>query len=273
MRATLAWLATLSLGFPALGQQIALTYSAASIVNAASNQVGPLAPATFVSIYGTELSNVTRAILAEDIRDGVLPTALTGTGLRVLVNNLPANVYYVSPSQINFLVPSTLGPGKTTVQVIVDGHGGPIVPVTLKAASPALFQMDASTAIAVHADSSLLTAASPAVAGEVVVLYATGLGYTSPLTQYSQIAYRAAPLDDPGFRVLLDGIEVAPSRILYAGVAPGFAGLFQVNVKLPDSLAANPEVRLLASGETSPPGIHIFAKSSQPDASAARSSK
>jgi uncharacterized protein (TIGR03437 family) len=269
------WLATLGLGAIApgqSGQQIALNYSAASIVNAASNQPGPVAPATFVSIYGSELSNITRSISAEEIRNGNLPTSLTGTGLRVLVSSVPANIYYVSPSQINFLMPSNLTPGSVEVQVVVDGHAGASAFLIVNWASPALFQMDGTKGIAVHADNSLCTAASPAIPGEVIVLYATGLGITVPQTAYSQVPRSAALLMDLAiFRVVLDGVEVDPQRVLYAGVAPGFAGLFQVNVRLPEAFGDNPEIRLRASGQTSPAGIHLFAKTPQPPAAGARS--
>ncbi len=275
MRATLAWLVALGLGAIAhgqTGQQIALTYSAASIVNAASNQPGPLAPSTFVSIYGAGLSNVTRSISTDDIHGNILPTVLIGTGLRVLVNYVPANIYYVSPTQINFLMPSNLNPGTAEIQVVVDGHAGASAFLAVNAASPALFQMDATLAVAVHADSSLCTAAAPAGPGEVIVLYATGLGPTLPPTPYSQIPKAAGPLAEmASFRVVLDGVEVDPQRVLYAGIAPGFAGLFQINVQLPDSLGDNPEVRLKASGLTSPAGIRFYAKTPQPTAAGARS--
>ena len=273
MRATFVWLAALCLGIPAEGQQqIALTYSAASIVNAASNQAGPLAPATFVSIYGAELSNVTRSISPDDIRGVLLPTILIGTGLRVLVNSVPANIYYVSPGQINFLMPTNLTPGVATVQVIVDGHAGQAAVVTVNAASPALFLMDGIHAIAVHADASLLTAEAPGAPGETIVLYATGLGPTIPSIPYSQIPKNAGPLAElASFRILLDGVEVDPARVAYAGIAPGFAGLFQINVKLPDTLPEHPEVRLRASGQISPTGVILFARTPQPVASSVRS--
>src|SRR5438132_9456815 len=89
------------------------SYSGASIVNAADNQPGPLAPNAIATLYGTGLAYITKAISPQDIRGGLLPTILPGTGVRVLVGNLPANIYFVSPTQINFLVPSSLLSGPT----------------------------------------------------------------------------------------------------------------------------------------------------------------
>ncbi|MEO8027673.1 MAG: hypothetical protein ABI823_14420 [Bryobacteraceae bacterium] len=275
VRAAIVWLAALGLGAFAQaqssGQRIALTYSAASIVNAASNVPGPLAASTFVSIYGAQLSNVTRALSFDDIHGNVLPTTLIGTGLRVLVNAVPANVFYVSPSQINFLMPSNLNPGTAEIQVVVDGHAGVSAFLAVAAASPAFFQLDAVTIIGTHADATLVDKQSPALPGEIVVLYATGLGQTVPPTPYSQIPRGAGPLADiASFRVVLDGVELDPARVAYAGIAPGFAGLFQINVRLPDTLGEDPEIRVRASGQLSPPGLHLPARTSQLSSSSAR---
>ena len=95
----------------AVALQAAPSYSAASIVNAADNLAGPLAPNTIATIYGTGLAYGTKWLTPDDIRGGVLPTVLPGTGVRILVGGVLANLYYVSPLQINFLVPPNLLPG------------------------------------------------------------------------------------------------------------------------------------------------------------------
>src|ERR1700694_270877 len=107
------------------------TYSTASIVNAADNQSGPLAPNCIATIYGTGLAYTTRALAASDIRNNALPTVLPGTGLRVLVSGIPAGIYYVSPTQINFLVPANLLPGPADIQIALDGLAGPDILVQL----------------------------------------------------------------------------------------------------------------------------------------------
>ena len=111
-------------------------YSAAGIVNAADNQTHSLAPNTIASLYGVRLSYVTAAITANDIRGGLLPTVLPGTGVQVLVRYIPAAIYYVSPTQINFLVPADLLPGPATLQVVLDAHTGPAVKIQIGSASP-----------------------------------------------------------------------------------------------------------------------------------------
>jgi uncharacterized protein (TIGR03437 family) len=144
------------------------------------------------------------------------------------------------------------------LQLVNDSIAGPAVPIPLGNAAPALFQMDATTVIATHGNGPLVTGAAPAKRGEVVVVYATGLGITTPPAIANQIPQSLAPLADMGtFQVLLNGTPVDKKAILYAGVTPGFAGLFQINVLLPADAPANPEIRVSSSGVLSPAGRTI----------------
>jgi len=221
------------------------SYSAAGIVNAADNLPGPLAPNTIATIYGTGLAYGTKWLTAGDIRGGLLPTVLPGTGVRILVGGILANLYYVSPLQINFLVPPNLLPGASDVQVVIDGLSGPLIPIQLAAAAPALFQLDAQNAVTTRDDGSAITPDKPVKPGEDVILYVTGLGQTVPPVQYSELPTRAAPLKQlADLKVVLDGAAIDTSNITYAGIAPGFAGLYQVNMKLPVSTGSNPEIRI-----------------------------
>lgn len=220
-------------------------YSSDSIVNSADNQPGALAPNTLATIYGKNLAYGTRALTADDVRGGTLPTVLPGTGARVLIGNLVANLIYVSPTQINFLVPPILLPGTVTVYVVVDGLAGPAAKVQLARVAPAFFQLDQETAIASHANGDLVTPQAPAKPGEIIVLYATGLGQTRPPVDYGLLPMSAALLADLSTLVVtLDGAAVDPSAILYAGVCPGYGGLYQVNLTLPTSVGSNPQITI-----------------------------
>lgn len=262
MPAALFLLAGLVFGFAARADtgvsRGAPSYSATSIVNAADNQPGWLAPNAIGTLYGVGLAFTTKALSANDIQSGTLPTVLPGTGVRVLIGNLPANIYFVSPGQINFLVPSILLPGKVDVQVVIDGTFGPAISVQLAPAAPALFEADAQNIVATRADGSVVTSDSPARPGDYVVLYATGMGPTAPPVPYGQLPTAAAALTHlSDLTVLLDGVAVDQNRIAYAGVAPGFAGLYQINVKLPDSTGSNPEIRVSIANQASRPGIRL----------------
>ncbi len=233
-------------------------YSAESLVNAADNQPGILAPNAIATLYGKNLAYTTRALLPGDIRSGNLPTVLPGTGVRVLVGGLAANIYYVSPTQLNFLIPPNLIPGTVNLQIAIDGLAGPAVSVQLAPAAPALFQLDQWYAVATHLDGSVITSDAPARPGEFVVLYANGLGQTLPPIVYSELPTTAAPLKQiADFRVLLDGAAVDSTAIAYAGVAPGFAGLYQINLRLPQSTASNPEIRIALGDAVSKSGLRL----------------
>jgi uncharacterized protein (TIGR03437 family) len=230
-------------------------YTASSIANSAASVAGLYAPDTFITIYGQDLAHVIVSISADDIHAGMLPISLIGTGVTVLINNLGAAIYYVSPGQINVLIPANLTAGPATLQLEVDGLAGPAVTIMLGATAPAMFQIDAVTVLATHADYSLVTAATPAQPGEEIVLYATGLGATIPPATYNQLPETAAALAaGVNFLVMVNGASVDPRDILYAGVAPGFAGLFQINLILPANTPPNPEIRIGSSAQMSPPG-------------------
>jgi len=237
-------------------------YTAASIVNAADNQSGALAANTIGTIYGVNLAYSTAAAGQSDAASGLLP-AFLGTNESetiVLINNYPAGLYYVSPLQVNFLVPPNLVPGPASVVVMTGGLAGPTISLTLAQAAPGLFQLDLQNAVATEADGTVLTPLSPAKPGDVVSLWATGLGPTQsvPPENYLQIPSSAAPLiAGANLSIVLDGAAVDPSAIDYAGQAPGFAGLYQINLTLPASTAANPEIRLQLDGASSIAGVHL----------------
>jgi uncharacterized protein (TIGR03437 family) len=87
-------------------------------------------------------------------------------------------------------------------------------------------------------------------------LWATGLGNTDPSLEDGVLPAAAQWLSQlTQFGVQINGAALDPTAILYAGVAPGFAGLYQVNVQLPAQLPANPEIRLGLAGAMSPAGL------------------
>lgn len=260
------WLALLTLTIARLlgqGTPGAPVYSAAGIANSAANVAGYYAPNSFLSIYGQNLSYVVKPISPDDIHSGTLPITLTGTGVGVLINMIPADMYYVSPNQVNVLIPPSLVAGPATVQLQNDGIYGPPVPIMLSAAAPVLFQLDAVNVLATHGNWPVVTPQSPARPGEIVVLWATGLGLTTPEAIPNQIPdFAAWIVDRADFHVTLNGVDVDPRRIFYAGVTPGYAGLFQINLQLPPDCPPNPEIRIGYGSALSPAGRILLVKSS-----------
>jgi uncharacterized protein (TIGR03437 family) len=230
-------------------------YTADTIVNTAAGVSGSYAPNTFVTISGDNLATVTRVISQSDIHADLLPTALPGTGVRVLINAIPCFIYVVSPKQVLALIPTLLAPGPATLQLEANGVAGPPVQILLKATAPGLFtQQDGATIIAAHPDWSLITASNPAEGNEWVAIWASGLGAVNPTVPSGQIPQTALEIQDKAsFTVLLNGVPLDASRIEYVGVAPGYAGLYQINIKLPSDVPPNPEIRI-ATGDLISPG-------------------
>lgn len=263
LRALLAGVlvARLLAGADEQSRRFAPTYAASTVVHAASQQSGSFAPNTIVTLYGRELAYVSRPVQDADIRDGLLPTVLPGTGVRVLVEGQPAPLYYVSPTQVNLLLPASLKPGVRRLQLALDGRTGPAIEIQVGVAAPGLFQAQPGWALAVRLDGSLVTYERPAAPGDVLILFATGLGAVAgPLPRIGEVARVAAPLAAAGaFMVLLNGEPLAADHLFYAGLAPGFAGLYQINLRVPRGTPANPEIRLRAGedGVVSAAGVRL----------------
>jgi uncharacterized protein (TIGR03437 family) len=234
-------------------------YGEESVVNIASGTPGAIAPNTLASIFGTRLSYSEKGLAASDAAGGVLPTVLPGTGVRVWVGGIAAPIFYVSATQVNFLVPGSLRATTVEVQVFRDGVVGPAVPMLLRDVAPALFLMDSQFVIASHLDFALVTAGTPARPGAWVVLWATGLGKSDDgLADPDVIPTQAAWIvRQSEFRVLLNGTAVPPERIAYVGLAPLCAGLYQINLLLPLDVDPDPEVRIAVGTETSPAGTRL----------------
>jgi uncharacterized protein (TIGR03437 family) len=173
------------------------------------------------------------------------------------VGGIFASLLYVSPTQVNFIMPASLLPGQTNIYLLRDFIVTPTAQITLLDAAPALFQ-DNSGIAAEHADGSLISSDAPAHPGEVIVVYGTGLGRTNPTQIDGTFARAAAPIILLNqLQVLLDGQAVPAENILYAGITPGFSGLYQVNLRLPDQIGATPELRIALGDQMSQGALRL----------------
>ena len=228
------------------------TFPPDSVVNSANGSPASLTPNVLATLYGSNLAFSTESA---DSGSQALPTLLAG--VRVIVGGIFASLLYVSPTQVNFIVPASLVPGQTGIYLHRDFLTTATVPITLLDAAPALFEDDSGIA-AEHADGSLISADAPAHPGEVIVVYGTGLGRTDPTQidgRLAQSAARIILIDQ--LRVLLDGQAVPAENILYAGITPGFAGLYQINLRLPDEVGAAPELRIALGDQMSQGALRL----------------
>jgi len=227
-----------------------------SVVNAASMLSGPVAPGEMISIFGLGIGPVTPTGGVLDA-SGKVATELAST--RVLFNGAPAPLYYAQDSQINAQAPYEIaGMATADVEVFYQGESRGKATVPMAASAPGIFTISAGTglAVALNQDGSLNSPIEPARQASVVTLYATGDGLTSPASSDGEPAI--APYPKPALPVTLT-VGGYPAQILFAGEAPGFAGLLQINARLPGGFAprGNVPVVLSVGAASSQSGVTI----------------
>ena len=236
------------------------SYSAAAMVATCNGAQGPFAPNMEVTMYGAGLANSTYALAQADIAGGEIPTTLNG--VRVLVDGYPAPLFYVSDSQVNFLIPANEIAGQATVSLVRESVTGPQIQITLVSAAPALFPSVSSPGYAIAQlwpAYTLIEPNTPAPSTGIVILYAEGLA--PPITSLwisSRIPELSGRLTDmKDFNVYLNGKPLDSSLVLYAGICPGWAGLYQVDLFLPNDVGTDPEIRVGIGQRLSPAGLKL----------------
>ena len=229
--------------------------SAGGAVSAASYTANqPLAPGSYVAIFGSHLSSGLN-------QSPTLPLATQLGATQVVVAGRPLPLQFASNGQINAIIPYDVPVNATQQLIVVNGpaYSQP-EPVIVASAQPALFTADATGKgsgifVDVQPDGRqfLVNSANPAGAGDAIEIFCTGLGPVDP----SVTAGSAAPLSPLSntvnpVTVTIGGQTVQP---FFAGLAPGFAGLYQVNVIVPGGIAPASNVPLVVTvaGQSSAP--------------------
>jgi uncharacterized protein (TIGR03437 family) len=219
------------------------------VVNAASLVAGS-APNTFLSIFGPNLASTSRTWATKDFNSGALPTSLDGVS--VMINNKPAYVAYVSPTQINVIAPPDTTVGMVPVQVTNNGLTSATANIQLAAVAPAFFLFKGNAIAAYHSDditpvgaSGVVTNSTPAAKGETIVLYGTGFGATTPAYPTGQLISTGYPLTTMP-TVTFGGTSAV---VQYAGLTG--AGLYQLNVTVPAGAASGDNVVVATVGGVS----------------------
>lgn len=227
--------------------RLAPSVNPGGVVNAPSSGA-VIAPDSFVSIYGLNLAPAEVSWDSVILDARTLPTALGG--VRVRIAGRDCYLSYAGPNQVNVLTPPDLPPGFAAVEVTHPG-GTAQSAVTVAPVSPALFPVAtyAGEYVYVGEAGSLPGVESrPAQRGDNLELYANGLGATAEAHPAGQVLSRYYPLADAaGVRVYFNDTEVVPQAVNMT-----YAGLWQVNVQVPDVPAGEVRVSVRAGGETSP---------------------
>jgi uncharacterized protein (TIGR03437 family) len=229
--------------------------SPGGVVSAASLESNaPVGIGSFISIFGSNLAP--QATLAEALP---LPNVLAD--IHVLLGGELVPLDYAGSGQINAIVPYDLQVNSTQ-QLIVQLNNTYSLPqaVTVGPAQPAVFSQNQSgtgpgVIVVVKPDGTQFETgpSAPASAGDALVIYCTGLGgVTPPVTAGAAASLTQLSKTDDPVKVTVGG---QPATVLFAGLAPGFAGLYQVNVTVPAGIAASPNtpVVLTVAGQSSVP--------------------
>jgi len=208
---------------------------AGGVLNAASYlPSSPLSPGTMVAIFGSNLANGTTSA-------STLPLGTQLSGTLVIIGGEPAPLLYAGQGQINAIIPYGL-PVNTNTQVIVQQGNAYTSPqsITLAAANPGIFTTTSSgtgQGVIFRPDGQYAESGTPAQAGDEIVIYAVGLGETTPPATAGQAA-TASPLLKVAAAVSLT-IGGQNARVDFAGLAPGFAELYQINAAVPAGVSGN----------------------------------
>lgn len=206
------------------------------VVNAASGSVGQgLAPGSYVSIFGRNLSDVT--VAGKTLS---LPLSLANVSVSFDVPSrglsLPGRLHFVSEGQINVQAPWELsGLNSALMKVSIGNWSSALYTVPLAEASPAVFEyFDAESgrrlSAALDANFRLITASNPARRGQFIQLYVNGLG-----TVDQNVASGEPSPSNPLARTLQTPsvtIGNTEADVVFSGLAPGIVGLYQINVRV-----------------------------------------
>jgi uncharacterized protein (TIGR03118 family) len=204
----------------------------ANVLNGASFQPA-IAANTWVTITGANLAGTTREWDSDDIVNNALPIDIDNVS--VSVNGVWAYVEYVSPTQLNILLPVGTPTGSVALETYHSGLTETAVTVQVQDAAPAFFmQSDGKHVVAFHGDGTLIgpattAGATPAAPGETVVLYGTGFGPTSPAAPEGKVITTPLPL----VTTPTISFNNVAGQVQYSSLT--YAGLVQINVTLPAS--------------------------------------
>jgi uncharacterized protein (TIGR03437 family) len=250
-------------------KQLSLTINAPAvliapmgIVNSAGYAGDSVAPGEIVTIFGSGLGPTTLANAQLDSQ-GYVSTSNSGT--QVLFDGVAAPIIYTQAAQASVVVPYEVsGQTSTQVQVVYLGQTSNTITMPVSVAVPGIFTSDSSgkgQGSIFNQDGTANSPGNPASIGSYVSLYATGEGQTNPPGIDGKPAGQSAPV--PVAQPVTATIGGVPAVVQYAGGSPGsVAGLFQVNVQIPQGVGASSAVPIVISvgGQSSQANVSLAIK-------------
>lgn len=228
-------------------------FSVEGVVNNGSYTAypAPVAPGSIAAVFGSNLNDGT--IVLSSALDGQGKVVTTLGGSSATVNGVAAPMFYSTIGQLGIQIPFETA-GLTTANIVVTVNNQQSIPraINLAPAVPGIFTANqAGTGIAavLHQDGiTPVTAQNPAHPSEIVIMYLTGLGALTPALTTGELSGGNIAVAVP--TVTVDGVA---ATLDYSGGAPGFAGLNQINLRIPANTrtAANIPLVVSAGGKTS----------------------
>jgi uncharacterized protein (TIGR03437 family) len=194
-----------------------------------------LAQGDFVALFGNQFTN-------GDPQTGALPLGTNLGGTQVLINGTPVPIQYVSATQINIQIPYNAAIGDGTLSVVRNGTQGNTVSLHINAVAPAVLAFGGGYVVAQTGTGGFegYAPSVPAHAGDVLVLYAVGLGGTNPAVTAGTAAPASPLATVPNVKVCIGSLTPVNPNVQcfdpqFAGLTPGFFGLYQINFAVPQN--------------------------------------
>jgi uncharacterized protein (TIGR03437 family) len=227
------------------------------------------APGSWLEIYGSNFSNGLKLWGGPDFNGLAAPIALDR--VRAQVNGKDAFTWVVSPGQLNVQAPDNDGTGPMTVSVTNCDQTSAPSTITQARIAPGVWApptftsggkqlLGATTADGLTFIGNLTGVQSrPAKPGEMIITYGVGFGATNPAVPPGQITPDLAPLVDP-FVMTIGGTQITGTALVYAGLAPGFVGLYQFNVIVPNVADGDQPITIKIGNTTIPQTLLLSVK-------------
>jgi uncharacterized protein (TIGR03437 family) len=238
----------------AVRAQLAAANRAAPVVNAviSANQdknATTVAPGELIAIYGTNLAKVGTNLNGWVGRS--IPDSLNGAA--VAIGAQRARLLYVSPTQIIAQVPFETAAGTQPLSVNNAIMPSAAVNVRVATAAPAIFFSGTDGAIVKNSDFSLVNAGNPVRAGDIILIYLTGLGQTTPALS-SGLLVTDATARTSAVTATIGGKD---ADVISSIASPGFVGVYQVAVRVPEGIPAGNAQVVLKSGTATSNSVGI----------------
>jgi uncharacterized protein (TIGR03437 family) len=239
--------------------------TASSFVNAADYQPG-ISPGTIAVITGSGIAPTVQGTVTPTNIVGPLPTTLAG--VEVLFNGVSSPIFAVSnisgKESVIVQVPFETTPGAASVTIRTSGGGSTTVPnVQVQTAKPGIFQYQdvngKQYGVALRPDGSYVSSTNPARRGDIIRVFATGLGQTSPAAATNRVGVR----DQTVLANVISGINNEGVRTVSAKMAEGSVGVYIVEMEIPQT-ATTGDSRPLALAIAGPDGAPVFGGSAIP---------